>query len=63
MVLAPSDKRIHQCTCKPPAFPLLAHLRPPLDLHHSAEHRVLILLDPSASAQALDPNVLASGIR
>lgn len=36
---------------------------PPLDLHPSAEHRVLILLDPSANAQALDPNVLASGIR
>jgi hypothetical protein len=35
----------------------------PLDLHPSAEHGVLILLDPSANAQALDPNVLASGIR
>lgn len=49
-----------QTTSLPPALSL-----PPsaLDLHPSAEHRVLILLDPSANAQALDPNVLASGIR
>lgn len=63
MLLAPSDKRTRQCTCKPPAFPPALSPPPPLDLHPSAERRVLILLDPSANAQALDPNVLASGIR
>lgn len=63
MLLAPSDKRGRQCTCEPTICPLPFHLRPPLIYTLSAEHRVLILLDPSANAQVLDPNVLASGIR
>lgn len=60
MLLASFDKRVHKGKpSSPPAFFTSA----PPDLHLSAEYRVLILLDPSANAQALDPNVLASGIR